>query len=321
MEYIGIDISKETFYAAFPKGKGYTIREYKNNPKGIRTFISSLDKETSHCVMEATGNYCMLLLHMLYSAGIAASLVNPKQTKYFAKMTMSVAKTDARDAVMIAQYGEKMHPKAYDMPSETMLMLKQKRTVLRQLKRQRTALLNVLSSMEVLPKVDKSSAHSIKTVLAVVEKQIRHLEKEICDITEEEFSKQFKLLTSVKGIGVTLATALIIATGGFTYFDNAKQLSRFLGICPTVEQSGTSVRSAGHISKNGDPQLRSMLYIATWSAIKHNQACKECYENLRRRGKPGRVALVAVENKLIRQAFAVVKSNNSFVNGFVSTKP
>jgi len=36
------------------------------------------------------------------------------------------------------------------------------------------------------------------------------------------------LLTSIKGIGVTLAAALIVATGGFTYFDNAKQLTRYL---------------------------------------------------------------------------------------------
>ena len=34
------------------------------------------------------------------------------------------------------------------------------------------------------------------------------------------------LLTSIKGIGVTLAAALIVATGGFTYFDNAKLLQK-----------------------------------------------------------------------------------------------
>ena len=42
------------------------------------------------------------------------------------------------------------------------------------------------------------------------------------------------LLTSIKGIGVTLAAALIVATGGFTYFDNAKQLTRYLGLSITV---------------------------------------------------------------------------------------
>uniref|UniRef100_UPI00259CF004 transposase n=1 Tax=Bacteroides acidifaciens TaxID=85831 RepID=UPI00259CF004 len=111
------------------------------------------------------------------------------------------------------------------------------------------------------------------------------------------------------------------ATGGFTYFENAKQLSRFIGICPTIEQSGTSINIRGHINRNGDETLRSMLYVAAWSASQHNKACKECYQRLRGNGKSGKVAMIAVANKLVRQAFAVVTSNNSYIDGFVSTKP
>ena len=107
----------------------------------------------------------------------------------------------------------------------------------------------------------------------------------------------------------------------FTYFDNAKQLSRFIGICPTIEQSGTSINIRGHINRNGDETLRSMLYVAAWSASQHNKACKECYQRLRGNGKSGKVAMIAVANKLVRQAFAVVTSNNSYIDGFVSTKP
>lgn len=59
------------------------------------------------------------------------------------------------------------------------------------------------------------------------------------------------LLTSIKGIGVTLAAALIVATGGFTYFDNAKQLTRYLGLSPIYQQFGTSVNVKGHINQNG----------------------------------------------------------------------
>ena len=70
------------------------------------------------------------------------------------------------------------------------------------------------------------------------------------------------LLTSIKGIGVTLAAALIVATGGFTYFDNAKQLTRYLGLSPIYQQFGTSVNVKGHINQNGDSNLRSQLYVA-----------------------------------------------------------
>ena len=141
------------------------------------------------------------------------------------------------------------------------------------------------------------------------------------EVVSEVFAGQLKALTSITGIGVTLASALIIATGGFTYFDNAKQLSRFAGICPTIERSGTSINIRGHINRNGDENLRSMLYVAAWSASRHNKACRECYQRLRSNGKSGKLAMIAVANKLIRQAFAVVTSNSSYFDGYISTKP
>ena len=114
--------------------------------------------------------------------------------------------------------------------------------------------------------------------------QIESLESELADLALSEFDRQIKLLTSIKEIGITLATALIVATGGFSYFDNAKQISRFIGICPTYQQSGTSVHIKGGINRNGDVSLRSLLYVASWSALRGNTTCKECYTRLKANG-------------------------------------
>lgn len=321
MTYIGVDISKTSFVAAFPSGSGYRTETFTNDTKGIRKFIGKLSSASHHCVMEATGNYCFLLLYLLERAGITASLVNPKKIKNFSRMMMSVTKTDDMDARLIADFGEKMRPAPYKLPSESLMLLKQKKTVIRQFQKQLTATKNLLSSLEPLPVKDKKSFASLKQTIVFLEKQIKHLEVDLVQTAEIVFEKQLKALTSIKGIGVTLATALIIATGGFTYFDNAKQLSRYIGICPTIEQSGSSINIHGHINRNGDENLRSMLYIASWSAIRYNKSCRECYERLRQRGKPGKVALVAVANKLVRQAFAVATSNTSYIDGFISMKP
>ena len=110
-----------------------------------------------------------------------------------------------------------------------------------------------------------------------------------------------------------------MATGGFTYFSNAKQISRYLGLCPTYQQSGTSVNVKGHINRNGDPHLRGQLYVAALVCIQHNKACKDTYEKLRAKGKSAKVALIAIANKLIRQAFAVVTNNQPYIDGFVSS--
>lgn len=321
MTYIGIDISKATFVAAFPNGKGYRTESFQNDTKGIRKFISKLDPNGHHCVMEATGNYCFLLLYLLEKAGVPASLINPKKIKNYARVMMSVTKTDDKDACLIADFGEKFHPEPYRFPSEPIMLLKQKKTVLHQLNKQLTATKNLLSSLEPLPIKDKKCLHSLKQTIVFLEKQIKYIRQEMEEVVTEVFDKQLKLLTSIKGIGVTLATALIISTGGFTYFDNAKQLSRFIGICPTIEQSGTSVHIRGHINRNGDETLRAQLYIGAWSASVYNASCRELYQRLRGNGKSGKVAMIAVANKLVRQAFAVVTSNKSYVDGFVSTNP
>ena len=321
MTYIGIDISKATFVAAFPVERGYRTETFQNDTKGIRRFISKLSSDTHQCVMEATGNYCFLLLYLLDKAGIRASLVNPKKIKNYARVMLSVTKTDAKDACLIADFGERFKPEPYKFPSEQIMLLKQKKTVIRQLQKQLTATKNLHTSLEPLPVKDKKCIQSLKQTTAFLEKQIKYMQQEMEEVVSEVFARQLKALTSIKGIGVTLASALIIATGGFTYFDNAKQLSRFAGICPTIERSGTSINIRGHINRNGDENLRSMLYVAAWSASRHNKACRECYQRLRSNGKSGKLAMIAVANKLIRQAFAVVTSNSSYIDGYISTKP
>ena len=318
MTYIGIDVSKDSFVSAYPSMSGYTTKSFPNTTSGVRRFISSLP-EDCHCVMEATGNYSMLLLYLLQQADITVSMENPQKIKHFARAMLSTTKTDEIDAKLIAMYGEKMEPAPYKIPSESIILLKQKRTVLRQLKKQLLMMTNLHESMAVLPKQDPTSKASIEQTIRFLRKQISKMEEEITNISNKEYKRQMTLLTSIKGIGDTIASALIIATGGFTYFSSAKQISRFLGLCPTYQQSGTSVNVKGHINRNGDTYLRSQLYIAAMSSIASNSACREAFLKMKERGKSGKVALIAIANKLIRQAFAVVTNNRTYVDGYVSS--
>ena len=310
MTYIGIDVSKDTFVVAYSPDKNSKTKTFKNTTRGIHEFIRTISKDGHHCVMEATGNYSALLVYLLSEAGITTSLENPLKVKNFARAMLSTAKTDEIDARLIALYGEKMQPAPYKLRSDAILTLKQKRTVIRQLKKQLIATRNLKGSMEVLPFFDAKCKKSIDKTIAFLEKQIKDLEEDLASLAKSE----------VKGIGITLAAALIMATGGFTYFDNAKQLTRHLGLSPTYQQSGTSVNFKGHINRNGDSSLRSQLYVAAFSSIRCNTECRACYDRLRAKGKPGKVAVIAVANKLIRQAFAVVTQEKPYVDGYISSK-
>ena len=321
MTYVGIDVSKATFVVAYSSAKAGKTKTFKNTTKGVHEFIQTLSVTEHHCVLEATGNYSALLVYLLSKAGITVSLENPLKIKNFARVMLSVNKTDETDARLIALYGERMQPSPYKLRSKSILILKQKRTVLRQLKKQLVATRNLKGSMEVLPLFDAKCKQTIEKTITFLEKQIKGMEEELASLAEDEYKKQMDLLTSIKGIGITLAAALIVATGGLTYFDNAKQLTRYLGLSPTYQLSGTSVHVKGHINRNGDPGLRSQLYVAAFSSLRCNTECKACFDRLRSNGKPGKVAVIAVANKLIRQAFAVVTQGKPYVDGFKSAKP
>ena len=322
MKYIGIDVSKATFVVAYSPDKGGEIHTFNNSTAGIRQFIGTLPKDVSiHCVMEATGNYSAMLLYLLSAAGITISMENPLKIKNFARAMLSTVKTDKIDARLIALYGEKMNPQPFKMQGDAILRLRQKRTVIRQLTKQITAMSNLRGSLVCLPVPDKGAIHTVDQTIKFLEKRLGRLRTELTDLVQSEFSRQIDLLTSIKGIGITLATALIITTGGFTYFQNAKQVSRYLGICPTYEQSGTSVNIRGHINRNGDAYTRGLLYLAAWPASRFNAQCRETYTRLRQNGKPGKLAMIAVANKLVRQAFAVVAHDKTYVDGLVSNRP
>ncbi|MGI2298327.1 hypothetical protein ACRRVB_00655 [Candidatus Cardinium hertigii] len=73
MEYIGIDIAKSSFVAAFPKDQGYTTCTYKNDRIDIEIFLGQLDKSLHHCVLEASGKYGSLLVEMLLDSVVIKS--------------------------------------------------------------------------------------------------------------------------------------------------------------------------------------------------------------------------------------------------------
>ncbi|GAB2521600.1 transposase [Spirosoma aerophilum] len=124
------------------------------------------------------------------------------------------------------------------------------------------------------------------------------LKGEITQVCQDDFAAQYKRLTSIKGISHTIATALIETTNGFQDFQSAKALAKFIGIAPTIYQSGKMGTTRG-INRSGEGHLRGLLYMASWTAMRYNKPCRECYQHLKAAGKASKVALIAVANKLL----------------------
>ncbi len=60
-----------------------------------------------------------------------------------------------------------------------------------------------------------------------------------------------------------------------------------------------------------------MLYVCSWTAMKHNLPCKELYLRLLAKGKPKKVALIAVCNKLLRICFGAVKNKTAYQQDYL----
>lgn len=312
---VGIDISKKTFDVAIPNKEKYLSKQYSNDQKGFKELLRELPSN-AHCVMEATGPYSLRLATFLHAKAIKVSVVNPLVIKRFSQMRLLRTKTDKADAIMIAEYGKTEHPELWQPNESYLLQLQQLEAVQEQYTRQRTALLNQQEAFKQSGVTNKAAFQSIKQSLQNLDKQIIRVEKEMKLLIEQQDKDLLDRLSTIPGIGTKTAMMLIMISGGFKNFSTSNQLCSYIGICPRIVDSGTSVKGKQKICKLGMSRIRRLLYLCTWSAIKCNKACKEMYERLVEKGKPKMVALIAVANKLVRQAFAIAKSGKDFNENF-----
>jgi transposase len=129
------------------------------------------------------------------------------------------------------------------------------------------------------------------------------------------------LLTSIPGIGLKTALFMTVITDGFDKFENSKQLCSYVGITPTIRESGSSVRGRRSISKVGNRMLQNLLFLCSFTACKHNKGCREIYERSVNKGKSKKLELLAVSNKLLKQNFAIAKPGNPYDEKYVSVLP
>ena len=80
-----------------------------------------------------------------------------------------------------------------------------------------------------------------------------------------------------------------------------------------IRQSDSRVKGRPRISKIGNQKLRNLLFMCSF------KACRDLYERIVAKGKSKRLALIAVYNKLLKQAFASAKSGLIYDREYKST--
>lgn len=310
--FSGIDISKDFFDATVISAKTTLLQErYPNEKSGFEAFLKAI-KGCNLVVIEATGPYYLPLAIFLYRNKIPVSIVNPLVIKRFIQMKMNRAKTDKKDSFLIAQYGQIHQPEQWEAPSETTIKIQQLDTYLEGLEKRKRMALNQLHAFESTGQSDLQLVKEIEDEVALYEIKIKKVKKQIDDLISKEYKNMFEYLKSIPGIGTKSAYLMIICTNGFKNFKNYKQVISYFGLAPRIYESGTSIKGKTKICKMGMSKVRKTLYVAARSAIRYNQACKELYERLRAKGKSHKLSLIAAVNKLIKQAFSIVKNEKMY---------
>lgn len=313
---LGIDISKLKFDVALMiAGKVKKTHIFENAPDGFTALGNWLVKQgitsVSAC-MEATGCYGDALATFLYDQGCKVSVVNPAQIKSFSGAQLKRAKTDKADAKLIAQFYQQMSPDHWTPAPQHVREL--------QALVQRLSSLNQMEGQEQ-NRLDTAAAvirPSIATVLATIKAELKTVEALIHDHIDRhpDLREQSELLNSIPGIGKATIARILAFIGDVLRFKHAKALAAFVGLNPTVHQSGSSVRGKPHLSKKGSSVIRKALYMPAIVARRYNPVIKEFADRLKKAGKPNMVIIAAVMRKLLHIIYGVLKSGMPFDPSF-----
>lgn len=178
---------------------------------------------------------------------------------------------------------------------------------------------NILHGEAVLGNPSKAVVQSLKRSLKHVQKEMKNLEDKLLVLVKQVHQDVLTRLKTISGIGNKTSLMLVVLTDGFERFTSGSELCSYAGLTPIIRQSGSSVKERSRISKMGNQKLRNLLFMCSFNACKYNKACREIYERLVAKGKSKKLALIAVCNKLLKQAFAIAKSGLIYEDTYRST--
>ncbi len=304
MKTIGIDISKATF-DVWSEQDGH--QKFSNDKEGFKSFKKLLAKD-DHCVMEATGCYHFQLANYLYEKGIKVSVENPLVIKRFIQMKQQKVKTDKQDAMMIGLFGMEQKTKLWEPEPAFIEQGKLIISLVQLYVKQQTQLKNKLDTLKSGGITQGVMLSSLKLQLKRIKIEITKLELDLETLLKENYSEVLTNIRSIPGIGKKTAMLMMVTTNNFRDFTSAKQVTAYVGLAPTERSSGSSIRGRSYISKKGNPLLRHHLFMCSFTACQNNPQCRALYERIVGKGKSKKLALIAVCNKLIKQAYGVCKN-------------
>jgi len=309
--FIGIDIAKAQLdMVVRPTG---THSTYPNNKAGIIEVVTQLKAlKPKLIVMEATGGFEVPLASALATAQLPLVVANPRQIRDFAKATGRLAKTDALDAGILAQFGEVVQPAVRPLADAETRELDALVTRRRQLTEMITAEKNRFGSAS--PAIQKQ----IQKHILWLEKQMGQVDANLALKIRNSplWQEKNDLLQSAPGVGRVLSMTLLAALPELGTLDR-KKIAGLVGVAPLNRDSGT-MRGKRSVW-GGRASVRSILYMSALVGTRFNPVLKAFYQRLCAAGKAKKVAITACMRKLLTILNAMIKNKTPWKEFCVQT--
>ena len=298
---IGVDISKDHLDACRWPG-GETCR-VANDPAGHRRLMRWIGADVARVAFEATGAYHAAFERALHRADVPYSKLNPARVRRFAEAIGTNARTDRVDARLIARMGAMVEPRPQAPAPAILAELHELQLARSALLRERTAATNRAGRL-TLALLKRQHA----TRLRQIERALAELDAAIAALiaSDQGLARKAEILCSIPGISMVTAAAVLAEMPELGTLEAAAAAS-LTGLAPFTRESGKWKGQAKIGGGRGD--LRRALHLPALSAARFNPDLKAVYDRLRAKGKPAKVALVAVMRKLVILANVLVRDD------------
>lgn len=321
--FVGIDVSKATIDVFLHKINQH--RKFPNLKRGFEAMISWLQKtipgidlQDVHVTFEHTGLYSLQLALYLEEANIPFSMIGALQIKR--SLGLVRGKSDRIDAQRIAEYGY-LYRETLPLtkfPSSQIMQLQPLLTLRDRLVRQRAGL--EATQGEQARFLNKTCALDMsdvyQTIILTLKEQIQRVDETMKVIIDgsPELKLTYDLITTIKGVGKTVAIHLIVFTHNFTRFANWRKFACYAGIAPFENQSGTTYLGKTKVSSLANKQLKKMLHLAALSASLHDTELHAYYLKRTQGGKNKMAVMNIIRNKILSRVFAVATRKTPYVD-------
>lgn len=298
----GVDVSKAELVIATQDG---AVQALANDLRAIDRWLATL---AGPCwfALEATSTYHQALAQAAYQQGHRVYLLDGYRLARYRDSIGGRAKTDQHDALLLVRYLAREHdelrpwtppPAAY---TRLQTLLRRRATLVQ-------ARVQIQQSLQGLPTLRtalKTLLRQLTRLDTLIQKQLREA------LAEAGWRDHARRCQAIEGIGPLTATALttVFHRG---HFRSSDAFIAFLGLDVRVRDSGQA-RGRRKLTKQGDPELRRLLYLAAMTA-RRNPAWAGFYQRYLDRGLKSTQALTILARKLARIAFAILKNGADYV--------